>query len=187
MRRERTRKSAIPARGRWYDLRVSGQLRRIVEGDLGVDAAYRHAPKQVTPGEPLEPEGAVLKWYGLHRADRPIPPEVTSLARRTVGSRPLEARGLGFVVLHRCGEDFYFLIVCTWRGSNELWQTVLYKDQGMTEFALWPRDAEHKPTFCVWELVPVLHEQRAWERFLLTARDEAAAKHWLGALFAGQT
>ena len=32
------------------------------------------------------------------------------------------------VVLHRCGSDFYFLIVCTWRNENELWQTVWYKD-----------------------------------------------------------
>ena len=35
---------------------------------------------------------------------------------------------LGFVVLHRCGESFYFLLVCTWRNENELWETVWAKD-----------------------------------------------------------
>jgi len=32
------------------------------------------------------------------------------------------------------------------------------------------------PAFCVWELVPVWHEQQAWKRFLESARDEAAAR-----------
>ena len=35
---------------------------------------------------------------------------------------------LGFVILHRCGESFYFLLVCTWRNENELWETVWAKD-----------------------------------------------------------
>src|SRR5438128_599716 len=82
------------------------------------------------------------------------------LARTRLRAAPLAATGLGFVILHRCGESFYFLIVCTWRNSNELWQTVFYKDgEAMKEFALYPRDGEHKPTLCVWELVPVGHEQ----------------------------
>jgi hypothetical protein len=75
------------------------------------------------------------------------------------------------VVLHRCGNDFYFLIVCTWRNSNELWQTVFYKDgDGMVDFAPFPREGAHKPTLCVWELVPVIHEQQTWVRFLGSTR-----------------
>jgi len=27
-------------------------------------------------------------------------------------------------------------------------------------------EVSHKPTLCVWELVPVWHEQQAWVRFL---------------------
>ncbi|MGH7936717.1 MAG: hypothetical protein ACREF8_06885, partial [Chthoniobacterales bacterium] len=51
----------------------------------------------------------------------------------------LEARGLGFVILHRCGSDFYFLIVSTWRGNNEVWEAVFYKDGApMADFALFP-------------------------------------------------
>jgi hypothetical protein len=160
-------------------------LARLLATDSGVDAGYRHAPKRVTPGEPLEAGSALLKWYELHRDDAPVPIAVTRLARTRLTSGPLAANGLGFVILHRCGDSFYFLIVCTWRNSNEVWQTVFYKDASMAEFALFPREGEHKPTLCVWELVPVWHEQRAWERFLLSPRSEAAARTWLADRFAG--
>jgi hypothetical protein len=161
-------------------------LARILETDSGIDAGYRHAPKRVTPGEPLELPGAMLKWYGLHPEGRPVPEEVSRLARTRLTTTPLEARGLGFVVLHRCGKDFYFLIVCTWRNSNEIWQTVFYKDgDAMEDFALFPRDGAHKPMLCVWELVPVWHEQGTWERFLTSARDETAAQAWLGDRYDG--
>ena len=162
-------------------------MARILEADSGIDAGYRHIPKRVTPGEPLHRDGTVLKWYGVHPDGRPVPVEITRLARNYLTTTTeLDARGLGVVVLHRCGTDFYFLIVCTWRNSNELWQTVLYKDgPTMAELALFPRDRDHKPTLCVWELVPVWHEQQAWVRFLSSARDEAAAQSWLADRFAG--
>jgi hypothetical protein len=115
-----------------------------------------------------------------------VPDEVTRLARAYLAANPLEARGLGFVVLHRCGSDFYFLIVCTWRNNNEVWQTVFYKNgEAMADFAIFPRDGDHKPTLCVWELVPVLHEQQAWTRFLTSPRDEAAAEQWMANRYAG--
>jgi hypothetical protein len=161
-------------------------LARILETSPGIDAGYRHYSKRVTPGEPLETSGALLKWYGVHPDDRPVPENITRLARAYLLAIPLEASGLGFVVLHRCGKDFYFLIVCTWNNSNELWQTVFYKDgDAMADFALFPREGAHKPTLCVWELVPVWHEQKAWVRFLSSSRDEDAAQEWLGDRFAG--
>jgi hypothetical protein len=159
---------------------------RIVETDSGIDAEYRHRPKRVTPGEPLALPGAVLKWYALHPDDRPVSEETARLARDRLTSSPPEARGLGFVILHRCGKDFYFLIVSTWRNSNELWETVLYKDgDAMAGFAPFPRDGAHKPVFCVWELAPVWHEQQAWVRFLESSRDEAAVQAWMTDLLAG--
>ena len=161
-------------------------LTTILEASAAIGAGYRHYPKRVTQGEPLEISGALLKWYGLHADDRPIPEEVTRLARTRLAAAPPEAGGLGFVVLHRCGADFYFHIVCTWRNSNELWQTVFYKDgDRMADFEIFPRDGAHKPMLCVWELVPVWHEQKAWERFLLSSRDEAAAQAWLADRYAG--
>jgi len=164
----------------------SEHLSNILENDLGIGADYRHLPKRVTPGEMIEPAGVVLKCYAVHPEGGPVPDEVTRLSRRYLIKTPLEARGLGFVILHRCGNDFYFLIVCTWRGSNEIWETVFYKDGGaMADFALFPREKTHKPTFCVWELAPVWHEQKAWVRFLESARDKAAAQAWLEDRYAG--
>lgn len=162
------------------------QIAAILRNDSGIAAEYVHAPKHVTPGEMIEVPGAVLKWYGLHRASQSIPQALTDLARSTLAAAKLTARGPGFVILHRCGKDFYFLIVCTWRGSNEVWETVFYKDgDAMPQFAIFPRDDVHKPTFCVWELVPVWHEKQAWERFLLSSRDDAAAEVWLSDIYEG--
>jgi hypothetical protein len=159
---------------------------RILENDLGIGPEYRHIPKWVTPGESIDPSDAVLKWYAVHLEDAPVPDEITRMARSYLSRTPLEAAGLGFVILHRCGKDFYFLIVCTWRGSNEIWETVFYKDgDAMADFALFPREKAHKPTFCVWELVPVWHEQKAWVRFLQSARDETAAQLWLSDRYTG--
>jgi hypothetical protein len=161
-------------------------LAHIVETDLGIPAGYEHRPKQVEPGAVIEPPGATLKWYVLCSQRQPVPENIVSLARARVTTTALESRGLGFVILHRCEEDFYFLIVCTWRNSNELWQTVLYKDgEAMRSFERFPREAAHKPTFCVWELVPVWHEQQAWLRFLATARDAPAARDWLRDVYTG--
>jgi hypothetical protein len=161
------------------------QLARIVDSDSGVDAGYQHNPKRVTPLAPLDTSGAVLKWYGVFPEDRPIPAEITTLARQWL-TNELEAGGMGFVLLHRCGEEFYFLIACTWRNSNEIWETVYYKNgDAMTNFDLFPRDGVHKPAFCVWELVPVWHEQQTWTRFLTSVRDEAAAQAWLDDRYEG--
>ena len=158
-------------------------LASVLATDSGIDAGYRHASKQVTPGEPT---GAVLKWYAIHPEARPVPDDITRLARAYLEKTPLEARGLGFVLLHRCGQDFYFLIVCTWRNNNELWETVFYKDgDAMADFALSPRDREHKGTYCVWELAPVWHEKKAWGGFLNSTRNEAAGRSWLQDCFKG--
>jgi hypothetical protein len=160
--------------------RQTTHLAEVLARDSGIDPCYRHRPKRVTAGEPIEPEGAVLKWYGINYEDSPIPEAMTQLARAYAEKTPLEARGFGFVILHRCKNDFYFLIVCTWRGNNELWETVFYKDgSGMADFALFPREREHKGSYCVWEMVPVWHEKEAWEKFLMSERDERASRAWL--------
>ncbi len=158
----------------------------ILRNNSGIKPNYRHFPKRVTPGESIETNGAVLKWYRLAPQDQSVPEEIDRLARSYLARNAFEARGLGFVILHRCGNDFYFLIVSTWRGNNEVWETVFYKDgEAMPDFALWPRDGMHKPTYCVWELAPVWHEKESWERFLMSARDEAAAQIWQRNLYLG--
>ena len=165
---------------------MAKHLSDILTNDLGVAPSYQHVSKCVTPGQSIETDGAVLKWYGLAPDDQSVPDEIDRLARSYLARTSLEAKGLGFVILHRCGNDFYFLIVSTWRGNNEVWETVFYKNgEAMADFALWPRDGLHKPTYCVWELAAVWHEKEAWERFLFSARDEAAAQIWQGDLYLG--
>ena len=158
----------------------------ILKNDLGVSQRYQHTPKRATPGGSIETSGAILKWYLLHSDDRPVPHEIDLLARSYLARTALEAKGLGFVILHQCGKDFYFLIVSTWRGNNEMWETVFYKEsEAMADFALWQREGMHKATYCVWELAPVWHEKESWERFLMSARDEAAAEVWQRDLYSG--
>jgi hypothetical protein len=158
---------------------------------LHVDPAYRHHPKQVTPQAALDLRNVRLKWYDLARAETPVPEEIQRLAREYLIAESEAGRlgldgELGFVLLHLCGEDFFFLIVSTWRGSNELWESVYYKQNAATPgFSLFPREARHKGTYCVWELGPVWHEQQAWVRFLTSARDAAAEQAYLDDRFAG--
>ena len=94
-----------------------------------VPAADVHVAKHATPGRSVSLGDAVLKWYDVARREAPIPDEVGDLARLGLAeaARLGELRlgdALGFVILHRCGEDFYFLIVSSWLNVNELWQTV---------------------------------------------------------------
>lgn len=167
-------------------IQQNGKLTGILRRDPGIAPQYQHVPKMVTPGNSIETTDAVLKWYALFPEGQPVPDKIDSLARSYLARTTLEAKGLGFVILHRCGNDFYFLIVSTWRGNNEVWETVFYKEgDAMPDFALWPREGMHKPTYCVWELVPVWHEKESWERFLKTSRDDEAAQVWLDDRYSG--
>ena len=143
-----------------------------------VSTEYRHAAKEIEPAPAITLGGTVLKWYDIAPADEPVPSDMLVLARGTLhvaadtGSLDLDD-DLGFVILHRCGESFYFLIVCTWRNENEVWSTVLAKDgEDEHAFSPWPVEGPHRPTFCVWELGAVWHEQQAWSRYLRSERGE---------------
>ena len=84
------------------------------------------------------------------------------------------------MILHRCGESFYFLLVCTWRNENELWETMWAKTgDDDVFFRPWPAEGAHRPTFCVWELGAVCQEREAWTRYLCSARDEVAKQSYL--------
>jgi len=153
-----------------------------------VSAAYVHGDKLVTPGPLLDLKGRRLKWYRIATPELPVPEAVEAMARGFLGHADLEgASELGFVVLHRCGPDFYFLIVCSWLGNNEIWETVFAKDRGDAGFRDWPRPGPHLPTFCVWEMGAVAHEARAWRRYLMSRRDQAARTAWLADQIEGET
>jgi hypothetical protein len=156
-----------------------------------VQAGYRHLTKEATPALVLAVGAAWLKWYDVAPADEPVPAPVRALARGTlrgaVDSGAIELdEELGFAILHRCGESFYFLLVSTWRNDNELWETVWAKDgDDRPGFVPWPSEGTHRPTFCVWELGVVCHEQRAWSRYLRSRRDEASRQAYLRSAYGG--
>jgi hypothetical protein len=165
---------------RFYDLAMTGN----------VPDSYKHYPKRITPGDDLIAGGAHLKWYDIRRAEAVISDDMQGNAREFLRAEMdagrLNLQGeLGFVILHLCGESFFFLIVNTWRNANELWETV-YAEDGDEPFRLWPRDDAHKPVFCVWELGAVIHEQKTWTQFLYSARDENARNAWIADRFTGE-
>lgn len=150
-----------------------------------------HRRKHAKPGPALELPGATLKWYEIAPAEAPVPAEISSLARdflrREAERGAMNVKGeQGFVLLHRCGEDFYFLLPCTWRNGNELWETVYAKENTATPgFTLFHLDMPHHPTFCVWELGVIWREQQAWDSYLFTAGDAAAKEQYLRACYEG--
>jgi hypothetical protein len=156
-----------------------------------VAADYRHAEKFARAEPSLALGDTNLKWYDVAPDDAPVPLAIRAVARRCLRDAAradeLGALGeLGFVILHRCGEDFYFLLVCTWRNDNELWETVWAKNgDSDVLFRPWRTDDEHRPTFCVWELGAVCHEREAWARYLLSPRDTAAKNAYLHDAYTG--
>ena len=152
---------------------------------------YVHIDKMIVRGAPLSLRGVRLKWYDLARPAHQVEPAVAKLARshleRESVSGSMELKGdLGFVVLHRCGAEFYFLIVNTWANENEIWEQVFAKENAAASgFVPFPRPGPQVPTYCVWELGAVLHEQQAWRRYLRTSRDEAAKRAYLLDQFEG--
>ena len=163
-----------------------------LERTMGVSQEYQHVEKIACPEPSLALDEAVLKWYDIAPDEAPVPLAIRALARRSLRdacrSGTLGDLGeLGFVVLHRCGESFYFLIVATWRNDNEVWETVWAKNgEGEVSFRPWTLEGTHRPTFCVWELGAVWHEQQAWSRFLRSPRGAAAREAYLRDTFDGE-
>jgi hypothetical protein len=154
-----------------------------------VPLGYRHVSKVIHPAAAVEAAGGMLKWYDIAEGDKPIPRAIAELARagvqEAVTGQAL-AGELGFAILHRCGESFYFLLITTWRNENELWETVWAKpDERTPAFGPWPIDGMHRPTFCVWELRAVCHEQGAWSRYLRSSRDAVEKRHYLEDTYTG--
>lgn len=155
-----------------------------------VTSTYRHVGKLIKPAPGITLGAAQLKWYDIARPEAGLPEEVHANARdflqeeATSQSLSLGAE-LGFVILHRCGEAFYFLIVCTWRNDNEVWETVYAKENETVGFKSFVRRGPHLPTFCVWELGAVWHEQQAWSRYLVSPRNTGAKQFYLQDSYAG--
>ncbi len=159
----------------------------LLEGLGNVPAAYRHHPRVVTPGDDLALPRAVLKWYEIRRGEAIIPRafirDARAFARLEAEAGALDlGYGLGFVILHYA-DALAYLIVCVWRNTNELWETLYTRDltgdgQGESCFRRAQASGD-APTLCVWELAPAWHEREAWVRYLSSARDADAKRAYL--------
>ena len=153
-----------------------------------VNKSYRHYEKTVYGKGVIQPEFKRLKWYEIARCKQPIEQRIRDLAldfvtRLTNLEGTPSAHELGFVFLHKCGQGFYFLGICTWRNNNELWKTMFYFDVGKTEdFEFYAQDKHHKDTFCVWELAVVSHETQAWTTYLRSDRAKQDEDAYLAAV-----
>ena len=139
---------------------------------------YQHRQKFVKPGDALITSKVYLKWYDIYREELPISSELVSDARSFLlsemetGNLQLNNE-LGFAIHHQCS-NIYILYICTWRNENEVWETLYHKDlTGDGKFRVLERSST-TPTFCVWVLGAVWHEQQAWTRYLCSERDDAA-------------
>jgi hypothetical protein len=158
-----------------------------------VDVAYRHYPKTGRLAGLREADGTVFKLYHLTSPDAPVPDDVARLCEdwfEAEAAAVADPGDHGFVLLHRCGADFYFLLVSVWRGSNELWEAVWYRHSDMPAFApfdpAYPGEAgAARPTFCVWELGIVAHEAQAWGRYLASSRGDTDLAVWRADIFEG--
>ena len=146
--------------------------------------AYSHYAKEAQFRELLAAGAAEIKLYHLFRPGEPVPEPIAEDARAFLLAEAPAALAPegdhGFAILHRCGADFHFLLLGAWRGSNELWEGVWYRDSGMDGFEPFPPayGAPLRPTFCVWELAIVAQESLAWARFLASPRSRDDLARW---------
>lgn len=155
-----------------------------------VDENYNHVTKHIAPGAPLALQDTYLKWYHLCRTDQAIDPAVTEEARAFLAEQVIAGRlpirgDLGFVIHHLSGDSIHLLLVCTWRGNNEMWETTYAKDirQG-GPFDLMAQTT-HRGVMCVWEFGAVAHEHQAWTRYLRSSHDTAAKRAYAESHFTG--
>lgn len=147
--------------------------------------SYQHYDKFVEPDNQIVLQNSVLKWYNIAKKDEPVPAEINDLARNFLEKESSQDLGeLGFVILHRCGKDFYFLLVSTWRNGNELWESVYAKDgEKDKDFAPFTFETHHRGTYCIWELAAVWHERNAFRSFVL---GEISKENYLQNLYRGE-
>src|SRR4030095_12856941 len=110
-----------------------------------VTADYVHREKRASPRKGVTVGRSRLKWSNIGYADAPGAEELEPLARDYVTKAGAED-DIGFVILHRCGGgNFYFLAVQTWRGQNEVWETVDAKTgSDDPDLELWTYQTGHR-------------------------------------------
>ncbi len=127
----------------------------------------------------LDVAGHTLKRTVIHLANRPAPDPATlaeadAVARAVLPPAAEEeggSEGLGFVVLHE-GLQGTWLLLHWWAHGDILCGRLMRADPGGHDFA--PQD--RRPLVaCVWELVVIDHERRAWVRAMMREPPDPAA------------
>lgn len=148
-----------------------------------VSSTYQHQAKSLRPGPALVTNEVYLKWSLIEPESLTITPvqvneaQAFLLEELRTGRLKLNSE-VGFVVQHRCAKVL-ILYVCTWRGDNEVWETLYHTVVGPEARYTVTERENTSPTFCVWVLPAVLHEQRAWVKYLESSRDHAAQEAYL--------
>ena len=171
--------TAAPIHGR------SDKMLGIVDTQMGtssssasnhsVSSTYVHRDKIVKSSGRAVFHLAQVKLYDIAMPGFDIPVAISStagaaLAAQVASEHLILGDEMGFVILHRCERNFYFLILSIWRNDNELWETVYAKRSADTDFSLFDMSKTQRGTYCVWEMAVVWHERQAWRRFLRSAR-----------------
>jgi hypothetical protein len=155
-----------------------------------VSSTYQHQHKSVRPGPALVTNEVYLKWSLIEPESLPVTPaqidEAQAFLLEELSTGRLKLHNeIGFVVQHRCAKVL-ILYVCTWRGDNEVWETLYHTPvEPDARYKVTERE-NTSPTFCVWVLPAVQHEQRAWIKYLESSRDQVAQEAYLGDQLSGQ-
>ncbi|MEU8247419.1 hypothetical protein [Nonomuraea sp. NPDC048916] len=120
--------------------------------------------------------GWSVKVIGI-TAGQDLPDDFEVEAAMQAAERELPGQGgIAFVVVHR-GTEALWANICWWQADilyHRLWRAEL----GATDLVRVPPDG---PTACVWELVAIDHERRAWVRHVLARPDDPDYTGYLAA------
>ncbi len=135
--------------------------------------SYEHVSKVVHPAPVVEAGGGAAQVV-RHRRGRAADPARRSRRwpREALDARPPRreslAGELGFVILHRCGDELLLPprldLAQRERALGDRLGQGGERRAGLRAVAA--RRRGHHPTFCVWELRAVCHEPVAWSRYL---------------------
>ena len=143
---------------------------------------YQHRAKSARPSGTVQWGATLLKCYDLAENHLPVAAATFDQAKAYLQTLPSQDATAGFVILHRCGDSFHFLLLHLWHGNNEIWQAVHYADPpeaGFAPFApAYPGAGQPRPTLCVWEMGIAAHEALAWQTYLASDRKTADFATW---------
>lgn len=143
-----------------------------------IPPTYVHEWRVAKAGEPIILPQTIFKWYHVHREGTPISAALDTEAQSTLAGAATCGEwtpeyGLNLALLH-ISTAHAFLIAGVWRGHQELWTRLYYKELASDgPFTRTDLSGEDAPAACVWEFAVICHERMARHRYLFSQRAEA--------------